>query len=114
MIELEAPIKLYGTYDPVRITLEEYEYGGTAVILQFLEEGHWELLTVLTVMVPDDPRGGTLLWARDTEENGGLIAQLEQQGLVRATGTTRPSGFITLYEIELIGKLKELAEGMDE
>lgn len=103
------PVTLMGhLYEKVRARIEGYaEGGGIAVQLDCDEDGYWEPLTTLTVNVPDDPRPGTLVWAKDYSENEGIIDSLEAQGLVRRTGLTRPSGFVSLDEVELRGALAD-------
>lgn len=106
------PVRIGGhVYSKVQARVETYAHGeGVAVQLDCDEEGFWEPLATATVNVEGDPRTGSLVWMRDSEENTGLIDSLAFQGLVRRTGLTRPSGWITLHEVELLGALRDLLE----
>lgn len=97
-------------YEKVRLRLGSYAMGGgLSVHLDCDEEGLWEPLATLTVNVPEDPRPGPLVWARDSEENAGIIDALAAQGLIEATGRTRPSGFIEMHEVKLLPPVLDLA-----
>lgn len=109
------PVTINGyTYKRVRASAEIYvEGGGVALALWCDEEGYWEPLATLTINVEGDPRLGPKVWARDSEENSGIVSELEAQGLVRTTGEVLPSGYIELIEVELTGAFLDLLESLE-
>lgn len=98
-------ITLVGTtYREVTAVAGRYA-AGDGLAIQLYTEG--EPLANLTVNTAT-PRKSPLVWAKDYAENEGLVDQLAEQGLLRRTGNTLPSGHIELVEVELLGHLAEI------
>lgn len=96
------------SYHFTRILATRYAFGGEDALALRMEtqtEYGWEPLTMITVNVEGDPRPGPKVWVGDYSENTGIIEELERQGLAKATGLTRPSGWVELTEVELTGEL---------
>lgn len=104
---LPDPITIAGiSYPDVMIVVGRYAVGDGAAVSLYTGG---EPLATLTSNVPSDFRRGPRVWAKDYAENAGLVDELLHLGLLKRTGATRPSGFIELVEVELLGPLAQLA-----
>lgn len=83
-----------GTY---RLLRGEYAYGGTAIMAEDADTGEpaFVLSVYIEGMRPDGPH---TFWAKTWSENEGIAEELERRGIIRFTGVTVPTGFVTARE----------------
>lgn len=96
----------FGGYDCV-VEKAAYPNGRPALVLMDARKG--EQVTVATVNLPDVPAGPGEVFIKDYSENAGMLAALEDAGVVRATGETVRSGFVSVPRAALLPPYRELS-----
>jgi hypothetical protein len=76
-----------------------YGNGRPALVLNDARDG--EQIAVGTVNLPDVPAGPNEVFIKDYSENEGMLAALEAAGVVKSTGASVRSGFVTVPRAEL-------------
>lgn len=98
-------LKINGeVYRDCFIEVVEYFHGGTCLIA-LGDEGP---IATLTVWVDEPPSPGCV-WIKDWSENSGVLASLEELGLVERTGRIYPTEWVEAIEVRLIGDLANVA-----
>jgi len=94
---------------PMYLTMGEYGDGSPALIIN---TPSGEEVAIATVRLDVPPRAG-YLWLKGWSENEGIPAALEDCGLVKLTGKTRPTGFVLALEAEFVPAtiLKDALDG---
>ena len=82
----------------LEIVIEKYERGGQAIIA-CCKNG--DIFTVLSVCL-DTPPQKNCFWLKNYSENEDIAKFMLAEGLVRLTGRTMESGFVTIPEAKLI------------
>ena len=86
----------------VAIRAATYPNGSTALLLI---DTDGEQLGVATVALDELPGDGNV-FIKDWSENSGLLAALQRAGIVGPVIRDIPTGFVTVYEVELIDELQ--------
>lgn len=63
---------------------------------------------VATVNVPDVPLGAKQVLIKDYSENAGMLAALQEAGIIRRTGESVRTGFVALPVCEVIVPIPEM------
>lgn len=79
-----------------------YPNGSTALLLL---DTDGEQLGVATLALDELPGDGNV-FIKDWSENSGLLAALQRAGIVGPVIRDIPTGFVTVYEVELIDGLQ--------
>jgi hypothetical protein len=87
------------------IEKSKYANGRTALILNDAHNG--EQIAVATVNLPDVACGPNQVFIKDYSENEGMLAALEAAGVVKATGQTVNSGYVSVPCAELLPPFRE-------
>lgn len=97
------------------VTFAQYSNGRVALLLH---DADGDELAVATVNVPDVALGANEVLVKDYSENKGMLASLEEAGIVRRTDRTVQSGFVALPVCELLipplGKQNERKSSLSE
>lgn len=78
-----------------------YCNGRTALVLVDPEDG--ERVTTATVNLPDEPLAEGEVFIKDYAENEGMVAALQEAGVVQPTGRVVVSGYVTVPVCKLVG-----------
>lgn len=95
---------------PISVQVTGYLAGGVAVILVTSEEGYPELLTKVSIVVPNKHPAEGCIFVKDYSENAGVLQTFIDKGWLEKTGREVKSGWVTIPEARLLGDLAELVK----
>lgn len=78
-----------------------YPNGSTALVLLDTDGQQLGVATVALDELPDDGN----VFIKDWSENSGLLAALQRAGIVGSVIRAIPTGFVTVYEVELLASV---------
>ena len=91
------------------VEFRKYGNGQTALVLRDASDG--EEVAVATVNIPGVMLGPGEVLIKDYSENDGMLAALENAGIVTATGRSVESGFVRIPVCELLVSPQEQHRG---
>lgn len=100
---MSTTVKFMG-YDCI---VEKQRYTNGRPALQLIDAHDGEPFLVATVNLPDIVAGRNEVFIKDYSENEGILAVLEEAGVVKATGRTVISGFVEMPACELQPPFRE-------
>jgi len=83
----------------------KYSNGRTALVL--IDARNQEEVAVATINLPDQPLEPGQVFIKDYSENAGMLAALEQAGIVKATGETIQAGIAQIPKASLLSPEQE-------
>jgi hypothetical protein len=88
--------------------VQKCQYGNGRPALQLIDANDGDPIATATVNLPDVPAGPNEVFIKDYSENEGMLKALTDAGVIKPTGDSVRSGFVTVPRAELQPPFREL------